>query len=198
MRSATAMDSSFESGAIYPAMSYLSTCYMGRMFRRLAALAIVCACCCSKSDVHRPAGDAPPTTPTFSLIALAEVRGQIGPCGCTSDPLGDISRTAQLIADARAKGPVLFVDAGSLLYSQNPIPAHLVTEENLKADLLAGIYQNELKVGAIGLGPADIAEGPQKLRLPRTVSDATGAWAGLQGAIHEVGGAKVGVFGVIA
>jgi hypothetical protein len=192
------MDSSFESGAIYPAMSTLSTCYMGRMFRRLAALALVCACC-SKSDVHRPAGDDPaPTKPTFSLIALAEVRGQIGPCGCTSDPLGDISRTAQLIADARAKGPVLFVDAGSLLYSQNPIPAHLVTEENLKADLLAGIYQNELKVGAIGLGPADIAEGPQKLRLPRTVSDATGVWAGLQGEIHDVGGAKVGVFGVIA
>jgi hypothetical protein len=179
-------------------MSDLSTCYMSRMFRRLAALALVCACC-SKSDVRQPAGDGPvPTTPTFTVIALAEVRGQIGPCGCTSDPLGDISRTAQLVADARAKGPTLVLDAGSLLYSQNPIPSHLDAQEELKADLLASIYQNELKVGAIGLGPADIAKGPAKLRLQRTVTDATGQYAGLAGDIHDVGGAKVGVFGVIA
>src|SRR5580704_2792341 len=146
MRIATAIVSSFESGAIYPAMSDLSTCYMRRMFRRLAALALICACC-SKSDIRQPAGDTPvPTSPTFTVMALAEVRGQIGPCGCTSDPLGDISRTAQLVADARAKGPVLFLDAGSLLYSQNPIPPHVDAEEDLKADLLASIYQNELKV----------------------------------------------------
>src|SRR6185312_8060929 len=115
------MNSSFESGAIYPAISDLSTCYMRRMFRWLAALALVCACC-SKSDVQRPAGDSPQSH-DFTIFATAEVRGQIGPCGCTSDPLGDISRTTQLVADARARGPVLFLDAGSLLYSQNPIPA---------------------------------------------------------------------------
>jgi hypothetical protein len=168
------------------------------MFRRLAALALICACC-SKSDIRQPAGDSPvPASPTFTVMALAEVRGQIGPCGCTSDPLGDISRTAQLIAGARAKGPVIFVDAGSLLYSQNPIPPQVDAEEELKADLLANIYQNELQVAAIGLGPADIAKGPQKLRIPRTESDTSGQYAGLAGAIHDVGGAKVGVFGVIA
>jgi hypothetical protein len=170
---------------------------MGRMFRRLAALALICACC-SKSDVQKPAGDAPPSTPTFTVFALAEVRGQIGPCGCTSDPLGDISRTTQLVTDARAKGPVLVLDAGSLLYSQNPIPAHLAVEEDLKADLLAKIYQSDLKIDAIGLGPADTAKGPDKLRLPRTVSDATGPYAGQPPSIHTVGGARVGVFGVIA
>jgi hypothetical protein len=166
------------------------------MFRWLAALALVCACC-SKSDVQRPAGDSP-RVHDFTIFATAEVRGQIGPCGCTSDPLGDISRTTQLVGDARGKGPVMFLDAGSLLYSQTPIPAHLDAEEQLKADLLADIYQNDLKVDAIGLGPADIAKGPSQLRLPRTECDANAPWTGLPGAIHEIGGAKVGVFGVIA
>jgi hypothetical protein len=172
------------------------------MFRRLAAMALACAAaCCSSSEVKatEPAGEGPvPTTPTFTVFALAEVRGQIGPCGCTSDPLGDISRTAQLVADARAKGPVLFVDAGSLLYSQNPIPQERDAQEELKADLLANLYSNQLAVGAIGLGPMDISKGPTKLRLPRTESDATGVYAGTAGTVHQVGTAKVGVFGVIA
>ena len=101
------------------------------MVRRLAALWLALSfACSSKSEVKRngSAGD-PPTGPsaakppdaTFTLFALAEVRGQLGPCGCTSDPLGDISRTTKLIQEAKAKGPVLVVDAGSLLYSQNPV-----------------------------------------------------------------------------
>ena len=186
-------------------MSDLSTCYMCPMFRQLAALALACACACgSKSEVKTAgsgdgaAQDPVPTTPTFTVFALAEVRGQIGPCGCTSDPLGDISRTTQLVADARAKGPVLFVDAGSLLYSQNPIPPYLDAQEELKADLLANIYKDQLHVAALGLGPADLAKGPDKLRLPRTESDTSGAYAGQPAAIHEVGGAKIGVFGVVA
>src|SRR5580765_1261806 len=118
MRSATAMRSSslvFGSGNIYRDMAAVSTCYMRRMHRRLAALGVcAAAACCSKSEVKSAqSGDGPiPSKPTFSLFALAEVRGQIGPCGCTSDPLGDISRTAQLVDTARAAGPVVMVDAG--------------------------------------------------------------------------------------
>ena len=88
------------------------------MRRGLAALAtIVAAACCSKSEVNSGGSGAQPVPakPALTVFALAEVRGQIGPCGCTSDPLGDISRTTKLVEDARAKGPVMFVDAGSLL-----------------------------------------------------------------------------------
>ena len=114
------------------------------MFRRVGLLtALTAAACCSKSEV-KATGNAPatdpvtapvPGKPTLSVFALAEVRGQIGPCGCTTDPLGDISRTAQLIAQARAAGPVLVVDAGSLLYSQAqaPIPALLEAQEEESA-----------------------------------------------------------------
>jgi hypothetical protein len=165
----------------------------------MAAFALVAAAaCCSKSEV-KGAGSSGPAKPAFTLFALAEVRGQIGPCGCTSDPLGDISRTAKLVDEARTKGPVLVVDAGSLLYSQSPVPPHLAAQEELKADLLAKIYTRDLKVAALGLGPADLAKGPSSVRLPRTVVDL--ADQGLPLAppkVEQVGEAKVGVFGVIA
>jgi hypothetical protein len=135
------------------------------------------------------------------VFATAEVRGQIGPCGCTTDPLGDISRTAELIEQARTAGPVLFVDAGSLLYSQAPIPAAMVTQENLKADLLAKTYQDHLKIDAIGLGPADLpagAAGIDHLRLPRMAANAADpALTAAAPKIIEIGGAKAGVFAVI-
>jgi hypothetical protein len=171
------------------------------MFRRLGLLAaLVVAASCSKSEVKStgavPASDPPPRKPSFTVFAVAEVRGQVGPCGCTSDPLGDISRTSQLVAQARAAGPVLFVDAGSLLYSRAPIPPALATQEELKASLLAETYQQVLKVDALGLGPADLPAGLDHLRLPRLAANASDI-AQVAPKLIEIGGAKVGVFGVI-
>ncbi len=136
--------------------------------------------------------------PTFTLFALAEVRGQIGPCGCTSDPLGDLSRTTKLVLDARAAGPTLFVDAGSLLYSKSPVPPHLDAQEDLKADLLIHTYRDELKVGALGLGPADLAKGSGKTRVPRHAVNAPPGTPTEPPAVIAIGVGQVGVFGVIA
>ena len=197
---------SFGSGHIYRDMHAVSTCYTPCMFRRLALLALIVATAsCNKSDVKTPgtAGSdvqatATPSKPSFTVFALAEVRGQIGPCGCTSDPLGDITRTTQLIEDARKVGPVLVVDAGSLLYSQNPIPPNLEAQEELKADLLATLYTKQLNVAAVGLGPADTARGPAQQRFPRVESNITAGYATKPPLIAQVGNTKVGVFGVIA
>ncbi len=175
------------------------------MLRRLAVLGLaLAAACCSKSEV-KGGGSAsatdnrPAPKPTFTLFALAEVRGQIGPCGCTSDPLGDISRTVKLVSEARAEGPVLVVDAGSLLYGQNPVPPHLAAQEELKADLLADVYDEQLKVAAVGLGPADLATGPKGVRFPRVVQNiADEAIPTRPPTVLTVGDAKVGVFGVVA
>src|SRR5688572_5026678 len=173
------------------------------MLRHLGAVALVAAtACCSKSEVKGGGATSspPPTKPSFSLFALAEMRGQIGPCGCTSDPLGDIARTSKLVDTARAQGPVLVVDAGSLLYSQVPVPTHLEAQEELKADLLARTYKAPLAVAAIGLGPMDLAKGPDKLRFPRQAINvaADAKIAAEAPVVIEIGGAKVGVFGVIA
>ncbi|MEO8701617.1 MAG: multiheme c-type cytochrome [Kofleriaceae bacterium] len=104
------------------------------------------------------------------------------------------------MSDARAAGPAIFVDAGSLLYSKAPIPSQLAAQEELKADLLATTYKTELAASAIGLGPADLANGAASTRFPRqavNVDPGTNI-ASTPPAVLEVGGAKVGVFGVIA
>ncbi|MBL0214699.1 MAG: hypothetical protein IPQ07_12525 [Myxococcales bacterium] len=161
--------------------------------------ALAATACCSKSEV-KGGGSTGAAGVGFTLIALAEVRGQIGPCGCTSDPLGDLSRTAKLVEAARAAGPVLVLDAGSLLYSKTPVPDHLAAQEELKADLLVKTYKEKLAVGAVGLGPMDLPKGPDKLRIPRQVVNLPKGAPYPVEAPHviEVGGAKVGVFGVIA
>jgi hypothetical protein len=144
-------------------------------------------------------GSAAPTGTTFTLFALAEVRGQIEPCGCTTDPLGDISRTSRMIADARARGPVVVVDAGGLLYSKAPVPAHLVAQEELKADLLASLYQDTLMVAAVGIGRMDLAAGPSRTRVPRSAANLVGDAIRREAPrVIDAGGAKVGVFGVVA
>jgi hypothetical protein len=126
------------------------------------------------------------------------MRGQIGPCGCTSDPLGDISRTTKLIEDARAQGPVLVLDAGSLLYSKNPIPPHLDAQEELKANLLTSIYGEQMKVAAVGLGPADLSKEVPGIRFPRQVANVNEPAISTAPYVVTVGAAKVGVFGVMA
>lgn len=175
------------------------------MIRSASALAlVVAAACCSKSDVKGGGTATPdrptPSKPSFTLFALAEVRGQIGPCGCTSDPLGDISRTSKLIEDARAQGPVLVVDAGSLLYSKDPTPSHLAAQEELKADLLASVYQQQLKVSALGVGPMDLVQGPDKIRIPRIAANlpADLKLDAKTATVAKVGDTQVGIFGVLA
>ncbi len=143
-----------------------------------------------------------PATPEvrFTLFTLAEMRGQVEPCGCTTDPLGDLARTAELVTAARAEGPVVVVDAGSLLYSQPTIAEQARPQAELKADLLAQVYRDRLAVAAVGLGPHDLAAGPGKVRLPRQVANlpATAGVALEPPKVIDVGGARLGVFGVIA
>jgi cytochrome c5 len=172
------------------------------MVRRVGLLAALLAtACCSKSDVKSGgtgSAPAPPPPPTFTIMALAEVRGQIGPCGCTTDPLGDIARTTQLVADARRAGPTLMLDAGSLLYSKIPIPELQKTQDDLKADLLGTIYKTQLRADAVGVGPADLAYGPTgDLKIPRTTVSLDGKNLDMT-KLLDAGGVKVGVFGVIA
>src|SRR3569623_2788871 len=170
------------------------------MFRPLAMVGLArAAACCSKSDVKSggQAAKPAPTHPSFTIFALAELRGQIGPCGCTSDPLGDISRTVAVVDQARSQGPVLVVAAGSALYSDSPVPPHLAVQEELKADLITDIYKNDLKVAALGLGPMDLAKGPEELRMPRVVANTKDLKAAPR-VLSAAGGAKVGTFRVLA
>ncbi len=138
-----------------------------------------------------------------TLFFTGDVRGEIEPCGCNSNPLGDLSRLAALIEDAgktRGKGAVAWLDAGSLLYSEQPALSQGKREqERLKADLIVE-HASKLGLAAAGLGAYDLSDGKDQVRPPRQAANVTPA----EGVpleiprVLELGGVKVGVFGLAA
>lgn len=165
-----------------------------------AVVLIALSVACSGSKGNGKKVDPPKKPNSFKLFITTELRGTIEPCGCTSDPLGDLARTAQLIATARAAGAVLVVDSGSMLFSEPKLSEHKRPQELLKADLLVNAFANDLKVAAVGLGPYDLADGPAAVRPARQAANIP-ADAGVAiepPTIVEVAGIKVGIFGVVS
>lgn len=161
----------------------------------VAWLALAAACSGSKKTDSKP-----PEAREVTVFVTTELKGQIEPCGCTSDPLGDLARTAHLINSARAgKRRVIHIDGGSLLFSSVDIPEGLVGQETLRAALL-GKTVKKLGVDAIGLGPYDFARGPGAINIPRLASNVApgGEVPIAEPRVIDAGGVKVGVFGVVA
>ncbi len=137
----------------------------------------------------------------FTLFLTTELQGTIEPCGCNSDPLGDLARTVELVETARGeKRAVLVIDGGSLLYSKKELAEHARAQEDLKASLIADAFERRLQVAAVGLGPYDLAKGAGDLALPRQAVNVP-ASANIPLAppkVIDAGGVKVGVFGVVS
>jgi hypothetical protein len=133
------------------------------------------------------------------LFYTAEVHGAVEPCGCTSDPLGDISRLAALMADAKRAGTaVTLVDAGGLLYPEGKLATREQPSANVRARFLAAQFERLGLLGA-ALGETDATSGAEQLRPPRLASNVTGAGAMIRAPrVDTVGGIKVGVLGVAA
>lgn len=121
-----------------------------------------------------------------TLVATAEVKGTPEPCGCTSDPLGDVARVATL-----AKGG-LWLDAGSLLYNREELSAERRPQADATAAALALIYGH----ARVGLGGDDLAAGPAKVAPPRQACNARGM-ALEAPRVETIDGVKIGVFGVV-
>src|SRR5690348_1092388 len=121
-----------------------------------------------------------------TIVATAEVKGTPEPCGCTSDPLGDVSRVATL-----AKGG-LWLDAGSLLYNREELSAERRPQADATAATLAHIYAN----ADVGLGADDLAVAPGRIKPPRQACNARGM-ALAAPRVHAFDGTKIGVFGVV-
>jgi len=137
------------------------------------------------------------------LFYTAEVHGTLEPCGCTSDPLGDISRLASVMADARRSGAsVGLVDAGGLLYPEGSISAKERPSADLRAAFLAREMEHLGLIGA-GLGETDVAPGSEpaqaraRLQPKRLASNLTGAGAALRAPVlQKLGAVTIGVLGV--
>jgi hypothetical protein len=122
-----------------------------------------------------------------TLVATAEVKGTPEPCGCTSDPLGDVARVATL-----AKGG-LWLDAGSLLYNKEELSAERRPQADATAAALAHIYGR----ARVGLGAEDLAAGAARVKPPRQACNARGM-ALEAPRVEKIDGVAIGVFGVVA
>lgn len=183
-------------------------CHSGPPLSRLALslipapLIAVCAASLSLLPADGTHAATKKAAPERRLILLytGEVHGAIEPCGCTSDPLGDISRYAEVVRQTRADakkdgGAVLLVDAGNLLYPEGVIAARERPADELRAGFLAA----ELgKLGLVGaaLGETDLSGG-SGLVAPKRLAANLGPSPVLEPAsVRTIGGVKVGLLGV--
>jgi hypothetical protein len=116
------------------------------------------------------------------LVATAELRGTTEPCGCNSDPLGDLARVVPLLNGG------LLLDAGDLTYPVDAISPARRPQADLKAQAIASIY----KEADAALGPSDLL-GP--LAPPRQACNVQNP-AIVAPHVRVVNGLRVGVFGV--
>ena len=95
----------------------------------LAAFCFVCAWGCTSKDVR------PSSAPSHAkLFVTAEVKGYLGPCGCSENMRGGIARTAFQVAQARqGSGVVFFIDSGDALFGQEQLPVEAVLQQERKA-----------------------------------------------------------------
>ena len=136
----------------------------------------------------------------LTVIYTAEVHGALEPCGCTSDPLGDISRFAGLVGAARKQsGAVLLVDAGGLLYPESGSSARERPADDARAAFLAAAVEQLGFVG-VGLAESDLTAGPATVRPQRLASNFAPSAVVRAPAVHTVGSGagavKVGVLGI--
>lgn len=121
----------------------------------------------------KPAQSSSAVPREVTLFFTAEVRGFLGPCGCSENMRGGISRAAFKIAEARkAGGAVHLIDTGDGLFGSLQLPEDAVPQQERKAQALAQSWK------AMGLdlratGPLDDARGAefrQGLELPELSS----------------------------
>ncbi|HVR64120.1 MAG TPA: hypothetical protein VMU50_19610, partial [Polyangia bacterium] len=132
----------------------------------------------------------------LAIFYTAEIHGTLEPCGCTSDPLGDIARYAALVRAARARGTAtLLVDAGGMLYGEGGISAKERPADDLRARFLADEL-GKLGLRAAALAETDLVAGAGAVQPPRLASN-LGASAALAPAhVETIGDIKVGLLGV--
>ena len=164
----------------------------------VASLGVAIATAACSSPAKRPDGGKAASHPVdITLFFTTEMKGTLEPCGCNSDPLGDIARTAALISGVKKERGTALFDGGSTLYVEAPVPALKKDQAELTADLTAKLL-GDLGLSAAGLGPFDLPAGPQGVRFPRQAANVSAAGIPVEPPkIVDVGGVKVGVFGVV-
>lgn len=130
----------------------------------------------------------------LTVFYTGGVHGTLEPCGCTSDPLGDVARYAALVKSAARATPVLLVDGGALSFPESSSAREKGANE-LRARFLGktlpglGPFAAGLADTDLGLPHGELA--PRRLAVNFTKSPAIAA-----SELKTIGDVRVGVFGV--
>jgi hypothetical protein len=130
----------------------------------------------------------------LTIFYSAEVHGTLEPCGCTSDPLGDVARYAEVVRAAAKSGAVLMVDAGGLSFPESSTPKEK-DANRLRARFLTRALSGMGAPFVAGLAETDVGSdgtvAPRRLAVNLTAPAATAP-----SFLETLGGIRVGVFGV--
>ncbi len=130
----------------------------------------------------------------LTLFYSGEVRGTLEPCGCTSDPLGDVARYAALVRTAESSGPTLLVDGGGLSFPESA-SAKEKAANDLRAKFLGKTLQ-ALGPFAAGLAENDIGAGHGEVTPRRLAVNFSRSPAVVPSELKTIGDVRVGIFGV--
>jgi hypothetical protein len=121
------------------------------------------------------------------LLISSDVRGYLGPCGCSENMRGGIGRAAFQVAEARkGNAPVFFLDGGDSLFGHEKLPPAEVPQEELKARTLAKAF---VQMGLVtrGAGELDATRGPEFLASLRLPIQQNGSFKLLDARGHKLG-----------
>ena len=130
------------------------------------------------------------------VFYTAQTQGALEPCGCTSDPLGDIARVTALVRSAKPAGAALLVDAGNLTYPAGEIPSRKQEAADLVASFLAQ-EMTRLPFGGSALGATDLVRGVAKIQPRRLAANLDSLPFVEPSRVRLVGGITFGVFGLV-
>ena len=131
----------------------------------------------------------------LTIFYTAEVHGTPEPCGCTSDPLGDVSRYAALVRGTARGSAVLLVDAGGLSFPESSTPKE--REANAaRATFLGDALGRIGPPLAAGLAETDIQGHAQVFPPERVASNLARAKNVVPSRVEAIGGVRVGILGV--
>ncbi len=134
---------------------------------RLLALLLAVGCTTKEARPSAP----PAAAVQATLVISADVKGYLGPCGCSQNMRGGLSRAAHQVHLARQAGhPVFFLDAGDGLFAATALPDDAVPQQERKARALAAGWK-AMGLATRAVGPFDDARGAafrEGLGLPET------------------------------
>jgi hypothetical protein len=130
----------------------------------------------------------------LTLFYTGGVHGTLEPCGCTSDPLGDVARYAALVRTAARGAPTLLVDGGGLSFPESASAKEKAANE-LRARFLGKTLEG-LGPFAAGLAETDVGLPHGELVPRRLAVNLSKATSVAPSELKTIGAVKVGIFGV--